>query len=50
MSGLILIQTVWHSDGIFMKEFFKKEDFEKSQHMTKRMKNYPARKELNRQL
>ena len=28
-SGLIWIQTVWHFDVIFSKEFFEKVDFEK---------------------
>ena len=45
MSGLIWIQTVWHSDG--MPEFFsKKVDFEKNQQTTKSMEKSPVGKEL----
>ena len=39
MSGLIWIQTVWHSDDIH-KKFFKKVDFEKNQQTKKSMQNY----------
>ena len=45
MSGLIRIQTVWHSDGIpdfFPKKLIKK----KNQQMTKNMKNYLVGKKL----
>ena len=34
MSVLIWIQIVWHSDIVFLKEFFEKVNFEKSQQMT----------------
>ena len=44
MSGLILIQTVTHSDGI-PEIFFWKVYFEKSQQMTKINTNYPDCKE-----
>ena len=36
MSGLILIQTVWHSD------WFKKDNFEKNQQMTKKHARLPS--------
>ena len=47
MSGLILIQTVLHSDSIPERIFSKKVDFEKTQQKTKKMQNYPVGKELN---
>ena len=46
MSGLIWIQSVWHSD-MFLKEFFEKVDFEKNQQTTKSMQNYQAGKGFN---
>ena len=42
MSGLIWIQTVWHSDGIH-ERIFQKNDFEERQQM---IKSYPVGKEL----
>ena len=46
MSGLIWIQTVWHSDGI-PERFFVKVNFLKKIHrQQKSMQNYPACKEL----
>ena len=42
--SLIWIQTVRHSDGIFLKEFYKKVDIEKNQQITKSMQNYPVGK------
>ena len=46
MSGLIWIQSVWHSDGIH-DFFFKKVDFEKISRRQKSMKNLPGGKEAN---
>ena len=36
-----------HTLMVSLKEFFEKDDFEKNQQMVKRMKNYPACKELH---
>ena len=44
-SGLIWVQTV-DTLKVFLKEFFKKNDFEKRQQATKSMQNYPIGKEL----
>ena len=46
MSGLIWIQTVWHSDGIPERTFWKNVDSEINQQMTKNMQNYPVGKVL----
>ena len=49
MSGLIFIQTVWHSDGIPARFILKKLILKKKIHRRqKSMQNYPACKELNR--
>ena len=40
MSGLIWVQTVWHSNGI-PEIIFQKVDFEKNQQMTKKYTNLP---------
>ena len=45
MSGLIWIQTVWHSDSI-PENSFEKVNFKKNPQTTKSMQNYPACKEL----
>ena len=49
MSGLIWIQTVCHFDTlmVFLKEFFKKVNFEKKCRQQKSMKSYPVGKEVN---
>ena len=45
MSGLIWIQTVWHSDRI-PEIIFRKKWFGKNQQATKNIKNFPGGKEL----
>ena len=47
-SGLIWIQTVWHSDG-FPVRIFQKVDFEKISRHQKRIKNFPEVNELSTQ-
>ena len=44
MSGLILVQTVCHSDGIPERYIFENVNFEEENQ--KSMQNYPAYKEL----
>ena len=46
MSGLIWIQTVWHSDGM-SERIFQKVDFENISKWQNSMKNYPVSKDLN---
>ena len=46
MLGLIIIQTVWHSDGTPERNF-RKVDFEKSSRCQKNMKNYQVGKVLS---
>ena len=46
MSGLIRIQTVLHSGGIYLKEFFEKVDFEKNRQTTKKHEKLPSRQSV----
>ena len=39
MSGLMWIQTIWHSDGIFLKEFLRNLIL-KNQQTTKKHENF----------